>query len=230
MIDGALSNVNEIEVVLEHARLAWVQSVRATGKPMAPQWIMKERDLQDYFDALGSAGFDLGILRAMNKQPLSSQRIRIGRFGTPERKFLWEVLSSCGWQGDQTDVPFNMPTLSTTYLSWWALKPREVVKRFRTKLRRILLEAGIKVKSLSRAKREKEENKRLAEGIAHVMGIAGAKPIKPPTTTAKTAGAKKSKFKRASKRKSTHRQSRAPHPSSICEFRLMPARPASENA
>src|SRR5262249_9848854 len=50
---GALYDVNEIEAVLERARLAWVKSVRATGKPKTPPWIMKERGLRNYFDALG---------------------------------------------------------------------------------------------------------------------------------------------------------------------------------
>jgi hypothetical protein len=60
LIDGPLCNVNEIEEVLQRARLAWVQSVRAAGRPEAPQWIMNERGLQDYFDALGGlGGFDL---------------------------------------------------------------------------------------------------------------------------------------------------------------------------
>lgn len=53
LIDGPLYDVKEIEEVLQRARLAWVLSARAAGKPKAPQWIMKERGLQDYFDALG---------------------------------------------------------------------------------------------------------------------------------------------------------------------------------
>ena len=58
--DGPLYDVNEIEEVLQRARLAWVRSMRATGKPKAPRWIGKERDLRDYFDALGGLGdFDL---------------------------------------------------------------------------------------------------------------------------------------------------------------------------
>jgi hypothetical protein len=36
---GALYDANEIEKVLERARLAWVQSMRATGKPKLPTWI-----------------------------------------------------------------------------------------------------------------------------------------------------------------------------------------------
>jgi hypothetical protein len=40
LIDGALNEAQEIEQVLERARLVWVQSVRVTGKPKAPPWIM----------------------------------------------------------------------------------------------------------------------------------------------------------------------------------------------
>ena len=36
LIDGLLCNVNEIEEVLQRARLAWVQSVRHTRRPKAP--------------------------------------------------------------------------------------------------------------------------------------------------------------------------------------------------
>jgi hypothetical protein len=80
--------------------------------------------------------------------------------------------------------------LSTTYLSWWADKPREIVKTLRVKLKRILLEAGVKVKSLSRAKREKEEIERLVKGVARLKD-AEAKRIEPPARMVKTAGAKK---------------------------------------
>jgi hypothetical protein len=83
---GPLYYVNEIEEVLQRARLSWVQSVRATGKRKAPRWIMKERGLQDYVDALGGlGGFDL----------------------------------------EEYD---SVPLRSTTYLSWWAFKPSEIVK------------------------------------------------------------------------------------------------------
>ena len=60
LVDGPLYYVNEIGKVLYLARLAWVQSVRATGKPKAPRWIMKERGLLDYYDVLGRPdGLDL---------------------------------------------------------------------------------------------------------------------------------------------------------------------------
>jgi hypothetical protein len=39
---GSLQKVYEIKDVLQRARLAWVQSVRASGTPKAPPWIMKE--------------------------------------------------------------------------------------------------------------------------------------------------------------------------------------------
>jgi hypothetical protein len=53
---GALNEAQEIEQMLERARLAWVQSMRATGKPKAPPWIMK-LGLRYYFNALG--GIDI---------------------------------------------------------------------------------------------------------------------------------------------------------------------------
>jgi hypothetical protein len=56
LIDGSLCDVNEIEEVLQRARLARIQSARATGKPKAPRWIMKERGLRDYYAALGGLG------------------------------------------------------------------------------------------------------------------------------------------------------------------------------
>ena len=34
--DGAILDVNELEAVMKQARLVWVQSVRSTGKPLAP--------------------------------------------------------------------------------------------------------------------------------------------------------------------------------------------------
>ena len=44
--------------MLKRARLAWVQLVRATGKPKAPPSIMKVRGLGYYFDALGGIDVD----------------------------------------------------------------------------------------------------------------------------------------------------------------------------
>jgi hypothetical protein len=55
---GALFDAKEIEQVLKRARLAWVQSVRATSKPKAPPWIMKVRGLGHYFGALGGIDVD----------------------------------------------------------------------------------------------------------------------------------------------------------------------------
>src|ERR1039458_6842095 len=56
LVDGPLFDVKEIEEVLQRAQLAWVQSVRAAGKPEIPQWIMKSQSLRDYYDQLGDAG------------------------------------------------------------------------------------------------------------------------------------------------------------------------------
>lgn len=149
LIDRALCDVNEIEVVLEHVRWAWVQSVQATGKPQAPRWITKERGLRAYFDALGSPGFDLKKYESDEQAAAFLPAETDREIWHARERFLWDVLSSCGWQGEQTEVPFDMPMLSTTYLSWWADKPREIVKTLRAKLKRILSEAGVKVKSTS---------------------------------------------------------------------------------
>src|SRR5581483_11652330 len=97
LVDGALCDVNEIGSVLEYARLAWVQSVRATGKPKAPKWMTKERDLQYYFKALGGqGGFDLvdeesdemaaSLLDAYSDNALFHAR----------EEFLDKLLRSCG--------------------------------------------------------------------------------------------------------------------------------------
>jgi hypothetical protein len=39
-----------------------------------------------------------------------------------------EVLFSCGWCGEKTEEEYDIPLRSTTYLSWWAFKPSEIVK------------------------------------------------------------------------------------------------------
>jgi hypothetical protein len=143
LVDGPLYDVKEIEEVLQRARLAWVQSVRAAGKPKAPQWIMKERGLQDYFDALG--GLDPSDLEKYDSDEDAGgdlQEETENEIWHARQEFLWESLSGCGWLGEKTEEPFDSsPGMSTTYLSWWALKPSEIVERFRAKLRRILLEA-----------------------------------------------------------------------------------------
>jgi hypothetical protein len=219
--DGALCDVNEIEVVLQCTRLAWVQSVRATGKPKPPQWIMKERGLRDYFDALGgSGGFDLVKEESDKTAADFLDAYTDNALWHAREEFLDDVLFSCGWGGQRTEDVYEALMRSTTYLSWWASKPSEIAKRLRAKLRRILLEAGVKVKSISRANREKEEIKKMVEGFARLAPdlvkkepaatkiakrtrAKNAKRIKPPIRMAKTAGAKKSSVKRASKRKST---------------------------
>jgi hypothetical protein len=186
---GPLYYVNEIEEVLQRTRLAWVQSVRATGKPKAPRWIMKERDLRDYYDALGgSGGFDLVHKQSDERAADFLPAYTDNEIWHARDEFLDGVLSSCGWNGERTEEPFDsIPGQSTTYLYWWALEPSQIVKRFRAKLQRILLEATNTVKATKRKSTTRAKK---------------AKRIKAPTRMAKTAGAKKSSFKRTSKRKS----------------------------
>jgi hypothetical protein len=148
LIDGPLYDVNEIEEVLQRVRLAWVQSVRATGKPKVPKWIINERGLRDYFDALGGlGGSDLEKYESDEDAAGDLQVETDNEIWHAREEFLSEGLSSCGWLGEKTEEPFDSsPGLSTTYLSWWAFKPNETVEKFRAKLRRILLEATTTLK------------------------------------------------------------------------------------
>ena len=136
---GALFDAKEIEQVLQRARLAWVQSVRATGKPKAPPWIMKVRGLGYYFDALGGIDVDkydsdedaVDDLAASTENEVWHAR----------EEFLWEDLSSCGWLGERTEkeIYYGGFPAATTYLYWWARNPREIVEKFRAKLQSMLL-------------------------------------------------------------------------------------------
>ena len=51
LLGGPLYNVQEIEQMLQRARLAWIRSVRATDKPKARRWITKQQGLHDYVEA-----------------------------------------------------------------------------------------------------------------------------------------------------------------------------------
>jgi hypothetical protein len=171
LVDGALCDVNEIGMVLEHARLAWVQSVRATGKPEPVDWMIEEERLLDYYDALGDAG-GLDFVKN-NKENDGYAARQLSAYTNNDnirgRELLEDLLCNCGnWVTTREDFDAQMMR-STSYLSLWAFKPREIVKKFRAKLRRILLEAGVKVKSISRATREKQELERLAEGALRLM-------------------------------------------------------------
>jgi hypothetical protein len=143
LVGGPLSYVNEIGEVLDRARLAWVQSVRAAGKPKAPRWIMKEPGLRDYFDALENpGGFDLEEYENDEDAADDLQANTDAGNWHAREDFLYEVLSSCGLGGLRTEEDFDALMRSTTYLSWWAPKPREIVEKFTAKLRRMLLEGN----------------------------------------------------------------------------------------
>ena len=44
LVDGPLSDVNEIDEVLERARFAWVQSLRAVGKTRSAGLLRRSRE------------------------------------------------------------------------------------------------------------------------------------------------------------------------------------------
>jgi len=208
LVGGPLYYEYEIDDVLNRARLAWVQSVRATGKPKVPHWIMNERGLKNYFGVLGTAGFDLKEYDSDEQAAEFLPACTDNELYYAREWFLDDVLSECGWLGERTEEPFERLMMSTTYQSWWADKPRDVVKKFRAKLRSILLEAGVKLtKRKSWTAREKEKRKRMAEGFARLMAekARDTPRTSPPTASAKSDGDKKPGRKRASKRKSARR-------------------------
>jgi hypothetical protein len=141
LLDGALFDAKEIKQVLERARLAWVQSIRATGKPKAPPWIMKESSLRRYFDALG--GIDVDKYDSDEDAASDLAAMTDMEWEHAREDFLWEDLSSCGWLGERTgkESYYGGFPAATTYLYWWAPNPREIVEKFRAKLQSMLLEA-----------------------------------------------------------------------------------------
>jgi hypothetical protein len=143
LLDGTLNEAQEIEQVLKRARLAWVQSIRATGKPKAPPWIMKDEwGLRRYFDALG--GIDVDKYDSDEDAVDDLAANTENEVWCAREKFLCEDLSSCGWLGERTEkeIYYGGFPAATTYLYWWANNPREIVEKFRIKLQSMLLEAN----------------------------------------------------------------------------------------
>jgi hypothetical protein len=149
LTDGPLSEVKEIEELLERTCLAWVQSVRTTGKPKAPQWIEKEPDLKYFFDALGRGSYEDGAGFDPAKYESEQDAAWDLRANSEDIKMiaremcLYELLRSCGWKEDttETDLWRADSQWADKFILWWALKPREIVKTFRAKLQGILSEA-----------------------------------------------------------------------------------------
>jgi hypothetical protein len=79
--------------------------------------------------------------------------------------------------------------MSTMYVSWWSARPRTIIKTLRRTLKAALLEAGLKVTSMSRAQREKQKRAGFREAFARYLKEAEA--LGPPTTAAKNATAKR---------------------------------------
>jgi hypothetical protein len=208
LVGGPLYYEYEIEEVLERARFAWVQSVRVTGSPKAPRWIMAEAGLLGYFKTLGPSGGSVDFLDKYKSDEEAATYLPEEtdfEWQHAREDFLWEVLSEYGYLR-RTEEEFSVQFTTTKYLSWWADKPRDIVKKFRTKLRSVLLAAGVKLtKRKSFAAWEEEQIKRLAEGTVRLIEkkareTTGADASKPPTGTPKSRGAKKPSRKRASKR------------------------------
>lgn len=176
LVGGPLYDVNE--KVLRRARLAWVQSVRVTGKPKAPRWIMKERGLLDYFYGLGRSSvgdFDLENSQSDEDASDDLQEYTDNELSNAREKFLAGALANCGWLGERTESLIDsFPGMSGMYISWWALKPREIVKRFRAKLRKILLDASSTVKA-TKSKSTTRAKKAKRTGLPRLAKTAGTK-------------------------------------------------------
>jgi hypothetical protein len=131
--------VQEIEQILERARLAWVQSVRTTGKPKAPSWIMNDSGLRQYFDALEGTDVD----KYDSDEDAASDLATNTDIWHAREDFLREDLTRCGWLDQRTEKEINYGGFppATTYLYWWANDPRKIVEEFKAKLRNLLSEA-----------------------------------------------------------------------------------------
>ena len=158
--------MNELEAVMKQARLAWVQSVRSTGEPVAPRWMEKVPGLDSYFAKLGSGVVDIAKYEN-DEDAAHDPGANTGILDSQE--FLWELLSACGWLGDQTEEDFEALMRSTRYVSWWSARPSAIVKTLRRTLQTALLEAGLKVRSMSRAQREKQQLARMREKMSAVF-------------------------------------------------------------
>jgi len=137
LVGGPLCELNAIGEVFELIRLAWVKSVRNSGKPTPPEWIEKTLSLKDYFEDLGTDdGFDIadydGDEDAADDLVAYSDDHVTTATGVLER-----LLNQCGWAGasvQRTQSEDDVPLYSTTYESWWHPEPEKVVARLKHKL------------------------------------------------------------------------------------------------
>jgi hypothetical protein len=182
IFDGPLFCVKEIAKLLERIQLAWVRSVRATGKPKPPRWIMKKRSLRHYFDGLGGSGFDVEKYES-DDEAVSDLSACTDFHNRLAKELLEEILSSCGdWI--RTRREFDALMRSTTYESWWTWRPGEVAQSLTSELQRILLEADNETKPTSKKS---------------TSAAKKAPRMKSPTKRARATVAKKSNVKRGSR-------------------------------
>jgi hypothetical protein len=110
--------------VLERARLAWVQSIRDTGKPKAPPWVMKDKwGLRCYFDALGGIDVDKYDSDEDAVEDLAANMEN--ELWHARDEFLWDALQRYGSVSatSSEDVPHGGFAAGTTYQYWWAENP-----------------------------------------------------------------------------------------------------------
>lgn len=141
LTSGSLYEVDEIGAVLDLARLAWVHSVRATGKPTPPPWVNEAPGLSDYFDALGDSG-DFDISDHDDDEEAANELAGYTDYHSNRaREFLEEALIACGWDSETSEEDFDGLGQSTIYLSWWDADPKATADAVRALLRGILDQA-----------------------------------------------------------------------------------------
>jgi hypothetical protein len=143
LVGGPLCEINAIGEVFELVQMAWVKSVRNSGKPTPPAWIEKTPYLRDYFEDLDD---DFNIADYDNDKDAASDLVANSYDHVTAATFaLHGMLNQCGWAGvsaQRTQREHDVPLYSTIYESWWDPEPEKVVAGLKDELRHIIRDAS----------------------------------------------------------------------------------------
>jgi hypothetical protein len=123
LIGGPLYEINAIGEVLNLTRLAWVHSVRTTGKAKPPQWVLADTDLKDYFQSLRDRGINVERYKSDED---AADDLDANQSSSGARVFLEQVLGKCGWSRECTRSEHHVPLYSASYETWWALSQKRL--------------------------------------------------------------------------------------------------------
>jgi hypothetical protein len=135
LVGGPLYGVDAIGEVLNLTRLAWVHSVRTSGKPVPPLWVAGDTDLKDYFEGLGDGDINVDDYESDGD---AADDLDANDSSSGARDFLESVVNKCGWSGGSTRREHDVPLYSTSYETWWDPEPEEIVSRLKTKLNELI--------------------------------------------------------------------------------------------